>query len=54
MKLLKSIKDKVEHGDIKLIHEATKISMPTIGNAIRNGRGSRKTIEAINNYYKSN
>lgn len=53
MKLDKKTKDKYEHGDIKKIHEETKISAPTVGNAIRTGRGSRKTIIAITEFYNN-
>lgn len=53
MKLLKSIKLKYEHGDIVKISAQSGISLPTIGNAIRNSKGSRKTIEAINKFYKN-
>lgn len=53
MKLDKKTKDKMEHGDIKAIAEKMKISTTTISNAKNNGRGSRKTIEAIKEFYKN-
>lgn len=53
MKLEKKIKEKMEHGDIKAISEKTKISTTTISNAKKNGRGTRKTILAIENFYKN-
>lgn len=53
MKLEKKTKEKMEHGDIKAIAEKMKISTTTISNAKKNGRGSRKTIEAINEFYKN-
>ncbi len=52
MKLDKKTKDKMEHGDIKAIAEKMKISTTTISNAKKNGRGSRKTVEAIIEFYK--
>lgn len=53
MKLDKKTKEKVEHGDIKAISEKMGISTTTISNALKNGRGTRKTILAINEFYKS-
>lgn len=53
MKLEKRIKDKMEHGDIKAISEKMSISTTTISNAKKNGRGTRKTILAINEFYKA-
>lgn len=53
MKLSKKILDKKEHGDILAIHKETGLSKPTIGNALRSGKGSRKTILAIEKFYKN-
>lgn len=52
MKLSKKILDKKEHGDILAIHKETGLSKPTIGNAIRSGRGSRKTVKIITDFYE--
>jgi hypothetical protein len=40
-----------EHGDIKAIRELSKISEPIIRQALKTGKGSDRTIGAINNYY---
>jgi len=40
-----------EHGDIKAIHTLSKISEPIIRQALKTGKGSDRTIGAINNYY---
>ena len=40
-----------EHGDVRNIATLSRISEPTIRNAIKTGRGSDRAIGAINNYY---
>ena len=52
MKLNPKTKQKREHGDVKAIHEATKLSTTTISNALNSGKGSRKTILLIEKFYQ--
>jgi len=52
MKLSKRILEKKEHGDILAIHKKTGLSKPTIGNAFKNGRGTRKTVKIITDFYE--
>jgi len=52
MKLNPQTKQKREHGDVKAIHEATKLSTTTISNALNSGKGSRKTILLIEKFYQ--
>ncbi len=40
-----------EHGDIKAIHQLSKVSEPIIREALKTGKGSDRTMGAINNYY---
>ena len=49
--LKQKTKNKIEHGDIKKIAEHSGLTTNTVGDAIRGGGGSRKTIQAIEDYY---
>lgn len=58
MTLTKEIKKHYEYGDILKIsifskNNGTYYSTNTIGKVIREGKGSRKVVEVIENYYKS-
>ena len=53
MKLSQKTINKLEHGDIQRIAVQQKISKPTIGNAFKGKECTRKTVDAINNYFSS-
>ena len=50
--LKQKTKNKIEHGDIKKTADHSKITTNTIGEAIRTGGGSRKTVQAIEDYFE--
>lgn len=51
MKIPKEILTKREHGDIVAIVRQSKISRPTVTEALMTGQGSRKTVTAIIKYF---
>ena len=53
MKLSQKTINKLEHGDIQRIAVQQKISKPTVGNAFKGKECTRKTVEAINNYFNN-
>lgn len=52
MKIPHEIMQVKERGDIMAIVRHTKLSRPTITKAIKSGFGTRKTVNAIINFYK--
>jgi uncharacterized protein YerC len=51
-RLMRKWKLQKEYGDQKKISDESGISEVTISNVLRTGRGDKKTIVAINNFYK--
>lgn len=40
-----------EHGDVKAICELSKISAPVVRQSLKTGKGTDRTIGAINNFF---